>query len=153
MKTIILFEFEGAYASKIMNVHDKYKNVRFSGESFKVNERTIHLFDELVKRVFSHPDELAIAFVSDRTIADKVFSELTSLENAHLPIIRIESKEMKNLTIERLSKSCDQIVWVGPNAQIDGDFDCQITSIMTEFEMKHESWMALTTALKSYRIV
>ena len=67
---MILFEFEGAYASKIMNVHDKYKNVRFSGESFKVNERTIHLFDELVKRVFSHPDELAIAFVSTRSLVN-----------------------------------------------------------------------------------
>ena len=148
MKTIILFEFEGAYLSKIMNVHDKYRRVRLSGESFKISERTIYLFDELIKKVFDHLDEMSIAFVSKRTIADRVFNEVTSLEGVNLPVIRVATDEAKDEMIKRLSESADRIIYVGPNARVEGDYDCEIVSIVTEYEMTQESWLALTQALK-----
>lgn len=149
MKTIILFEFEEAYASKIMNIHDKYKKVRYSGESFKINERTRHLFDSLVEKVFNHPDELSIAFVSNRTIANEVFKDVTSLKDVSLPVIKIDSEAVKDETLSRLSENVDKIVWVGPNARIDQMYPCKIAEIMTINEMTHESWLALTESLKN----
>lgn len=148
MKTIILFEFDGAYASRKMNTGDKYKRVRVSGERFLINHRTAHLFDELVKTVFNHLDEMSIAFVANRTIADRVFTEVTTLEDVHLPVIRIESEEQRNETLDRLAKNVDRIVWVGPNAQIDKIYDCQVAEITTLYEMTHESWLVLTESLK-----
>lgn len=150
MKTIVLFEFEGAYASNVMNIHDKYKNVRFSGESFKISERTIHLFDELVKIVFDRLDNMSLSFVtmSDRSIADKVFKEVTSLDGVNLPIVCITSEEMKDETMKRLASNVDRVIWVGPSAKMENSYNCEFYAISTLHEMTNESWLALTEALK-----
>lgn len=148
MKTIILFEFEEAYASARMNLQDSYKKIRYSGESFKVNVKTVELFDKLVQMVFNHLDEMSIALVSQRSIANEIFKDVTSLEDVSLPVLKIDNEDSKHETLLRLSDNVDRIIWVGPNASIDRMYPCQIVSIPTLNEMTHESWMSLTEAIK-----